>query len=360
MNPMDLFSRVTGKSALRYFAVFVIVVAVTSIALTSTLYSASSQTKSSTNTAIPVISRNLSDPITAIAGGTKVVNSAATSPTAPISIASNITPTSSSVAEEAATPADAPIAGVIIPLYTQPSDSSWSQVVATKEANPSVPMIAIVNPASGPGDGPSSQWANGIDQLRSVGVKVVGYVASGYGAEPLTAAESQIQDYSKWYHVDGIFFDEMANNNGSGSCPSSCTLQQYYQDLVSYSSSVGYNLTIGNPGSATLPSYEGIMSILVIYENSGLAPLNTLQASTADPANRNSYASISIGVGLNSTQEISSAKYVAWIYMTDICTGQSVSACNPYDGLPSYFSSLVSNLNGMKTVVVPNERWMRL
>jgi hypothetical protein len=239
--------------------------------------------------------------------------------------------------------AQSAVAGVIVPLYTPPSDSSWAELLATKNAYPDVPIIAIINPDSGPGYGQSSEWEAGIAQLRAAGIKVIGYVATGYGATPVSSVEQQVEEYASWYQLDGIFFDEMANYNGTGSCPVACTMQQYYTDLVNYTSSLGYNLTVGNPGTNTLPSLEGIMSVLVIYENSGSASLATLQAATVGH-DRSEYGSISIGVGLNSTQEISSAGYVGWIYMTDQCTGQSVSVCNPYNGLPSYFTSLVSNL----------------
>ena len=236
-------------------------------------------------------------------------------------------------------------AGVIVPLYTQPSDSSWSELITTKNDNPSVPIVAIINPDSGPGSGASDQWANGIDELRSAGITVIGYVPTGYGTDPLSTVESQVQDYSSWYRLSGIFFDEMANDNGTGNCPWTCTVQQYYQDLVSYSSTVGYNFTVGNPGMSTDPSFHGIMSVLLIYENSGSPSSYALKSATMG-YDKSRYASISIGVGLNSTAEISSASYVGWIYMTNACTGRSVSVCNPYNGLPSYFSELVSNLAG--------------
>ncbi len=237
-----------------------------------------------------------------------------------------------------------PTGGIIVPLYTPPSDNSWTELFSAKNAHPDVPMIAIINPDSGPVSNPAAQWVTGIDQLRLAGISVIGYVATGYGTTPVSTVEEQIHEYSTFYPgLNGIFFDEMANFNGTGSCSSSCTMQQYYQDLVNYSSSIGFNLSVGNPGSTSIPSLNGIMNILIIYENFGSPSPGMLQRATMG-YNRNSYGAISIGVGLNATQELSSTSYAGWIYMTDLCTGQSVSACNPYDGLPSYFSSLVSNL----------------
>jgi hypothetical protein len=237
------------------------------------------------------------------------------------------------------------IAGIIVPLYTQPIDGSWNELISAKESNPGVPVTAIINPDSGPGGMASQAYANGIAQLRAAGIKVVGYVATGYGEIPIGAIEAQVQSYASWYKLDGIFFDEMANSNGTGACATACTLQQYYKDLVSFANNLGLTITIGNPGTSIDPTLEGIMTVLIIYENVGSAATSAIQSSTAG-YNRSDFGYISIGVGLNETLAKSYSNYVGWIYMTDYCTGQSVTVCNPYDGLPSYFGSLVSDLAG--------------
>ncbi|HEX7031758.1 MAG TPA: spherulation-specific family 4 protein [Nitrososphaera sp.] len=41
-------------------------------------------------------------------------------------------------------------AGIMVPLYTYPGET-WDTVVETKNDHPDVPIVAIVNPASGPG-----------------------------------------------------------------------------------------------------------------------------------------------------------------------------------------------------------------
>lgn len=247
--------------------------------------------------------------------------------------------------EAQTTPIQAPVEiGVIVPLYTPPSDPSWEELISAKMSNPGVPIIAIVNPDSGPGSSFNGSYSASIQELRSVGIKVVGYVATGYGSNYLSDVESQIQTYSSWYHLDGIFFDEMADANGSGSCPSACTIQQYYGNLSSYASRSGYSISIGNPGQNTVQSLKGIMKITVIYENSGNSPLATIQSST-EGFSRSAFAYIAIGVGLNSSLTRSYGDYVSWVYTTDLCTGQSVSVCNPYAGLPSYFSTLLSSLD---------------
>jgi len=234
--------------------------------------------------------------------------------------------------------------GVIIPLYTQPTDNSWQAVISAKKSNPNISMLAVINPNNGPGNGFSESVASGIQQLRAAGIEVAGYVATGYGRNSLGAVQLQIHDYSSWYKLDGIFFDEMASTNGTGNCASACTLYQYYSQLASYASKIGYNVTIGNPGQNTVENLKSIMKVTIIYESTGNAPISTIKSSTAG-FDRSRFAYIAIGVGLNSTLTQSFSHYVGWIYTTDLCTGQSVSACNPYSGLPSYFPKLVSGLD---------------
>ena len=44
-----------------------------------------------------------------------------------------------------------PPGATIVPLYTRPDDASWPALIAAKKAHPTVGIIAVVNPNSGPG-----------------------------------------------------------------------------------------------------------------------------------------------------------------------------------------------------------------
>ncbi len=72
------------------------------------------------------------------------------------------------------------VAGTIIPLYTDPSDASWSQLVTAANAHPSVAIVAIINPNDGPTPSVDPAYTAGIASLRAAHVTVVGYVATGF------------------------------------------------------------------------------------------------------------------------------------------------------------------------------------
>jgi len=227
--------------------------------------------------------------------------------------------------------------GIVIPLYTYPTDSSWSTLITVHNGHPSVPMIAIINPSNGPGTY-DPNFAIGINSLTTNGIIVLGYVHTGFGfggLRPIATIESLIDNYSSWYTVNGILFDEMANIAGD---------EAYYTTLSTYALSKGYTYTMGNPGTSTIPSYIGTENSMCIYESSGLPSLTTLASSTFNLLYpKSNFCYIALGIAYNPTFENSSSQYVQWLYMTD------ASGSNPYNKLPTYFSQEVATLDGNTT-----------
>ena len=223
-----------------------------------------------------------------------------------------------------------PSTGVIVPLFTYPTSPTWNEVIQAKLANPSVPIIAIINPDSGPGVVQDSNYKQGIDALRSAGITVLGYVYTQYAQRSLVSAEADINTYHEWYNISGILFDEMSNVIGN---------ENYYSTLSSYAKSLGYVLTAGNPGTSVPASYIGTVNILNIYENQGL-PLTSSLATWTSAYSKQNFAMVSYGVdSTNSSYEASASNYVSWIYITN------ANLPNPYDVLPPYFASEVAALN---------------
>ena len=59
--------------------------------------------------------------------------------------------------------------GVVVPLYIYPG-SSWQVVIQAKRSHPSVPIVTIVNPDSGPGTLSDANYATEIKNLQTAGV----------------------------------------------------------------------------------------------------------------------------------------------------------------------------------------------
>src|SRR5438309_3425645 len=219
--------------------------------------------------------------------------------------------------------------GVVIPLYTYPTDGSWSASLQAKKAHPNVPIIAVINPSNGPGGSSDSNYVQGVKNFQAAGVIVLGYVATGYASHVISSLESQIGSYKNWYSVSGIFFDEMSNVQGN---------ENYYSTLNTYVKSLGMTMTMGNPGTSMPNSYIGTLDSLCIFEQSGLPTLSYLSSYSGHPKSNFAYIGLSVSP-LSTSYETSSSSYVQWIYITDAGGG------NPYNVLPSYFMNEVAALD---------------
>jgi Spherulation-specific family 4 len=218
-------------------------------------------------------------------------------------------------------------AGVIVPLYGYPGQN-WQSLVQAKEAYPSVPVIAVINPSDGPGSWQDPNFVSGIQQLQSVGISAVGYISTGYASVPLWQVEQEISTYRQFYGLSGVFLDEMSNVPG---------YESYYSTLTSYASSVGMWITVGNPGAPVPSSYLGTVTNIVAYENAGFPNSGFLSSLSYA---RNDFSFMSYGVGFNPSYITAAASDVSYMYMTD------GSWPAPYTNLASYFTSLMATLAG--------------
>jgi hypothetical protein len=217
--------------------------------------------------------------------------------------------------------------GTIVPLYSYPTSSTWPSIIAAKNAHPTVPVVAVVNPSSGPGASIDSNYTTGINNLRAANIIVVGYVYTDYANRSAATVQSEIDKWRSFYPaVNGIFFDEMSNVLGK---------ESYYSALDTYARAKGLSYTVGNPGTDTKASFVGTVNTIIVYESSGVAALPTWYTSHA----RTNFAVIPYNVPSLDTTYVNTAKQsVGWIYLTND------TLPNPWDSLSSYFSSLLDVL----------------
>ncbi len=221
-------------------------------------------------------------------------------------------------------------AGTIVPLYTIPSDSSWTTLAAAKAAHPKVPVIAVIDPNNGPGAAATADYTTGIGKLQLAGITVVGYVRTSYGARAVADIKADIDHWKMFYPgIQGIFFDEQSKN---------ATDEGLYRTVSQYAKSRGLSFTIGNPGTDTTPSYVGIFDVGIIYENSGFPAISSLSGwHTGYP--KNSFCVLAYGVAALDHALIKQARaYVGYIYVdNDVLP-------NPWDTVPGYLGNLLADL----------------
>src|SRR5579872_6399808 len=194
--------------------------------------------------------------------------------------------------------------GIMVPLYSYPGEI-WDDLIKEKNLHPSVPIVAIINPDSGPGTR-DPNYVMEIKKLQSTGITVLGYVYT-QKIDTVTI-KNYIDDYKNWYNVDGIFFDQMSNVSGN---------ETFYLHLNNYTKSIGLNYTVGNPGTDTLPSYIGTVDNLVIYDNPNLPLISSLGGWHTN-FTRNNFSIVSYGVNnINKTYVENAAKHVQYMYVTN-------------------------------------------
>jgi len=100
--------------------------------------------------------------------------------------------------------------------------------VAAGAAN--VQTVAIINPDSGPGTGPDSNYNTYMAKLNEAGVEMIGYVHTSYGARALADVQADIDQYAAEFPLlVGIFLDEAADT--ADQVPYYTTLYSYIMNI---------------------------------------------------------------------------------------------------------------------------------
>jgi hypothetical protein len=217
--------------------------------------------------------------------------------------------------------------GCIVPLYSYPNATAWSDIVKAKQAHHNVEVVAIVNPDNGPGAQVDATFTSGIAQLVAASIVPIGYVSTNYTQR----GESTVNaDTDKWHAlypaVQGIFFDEQSIENGD---------EAFYSAVAAHARQQGLPLSVGNPGTGVPNSFIGTVDVMLAYESAGTPTLNSLQKYAA---NREHFGIIPYATALDASFVQAAAHSVRYVYLTDD------DLPNPWDSLPSYFDDLLAAL----------------
>ncbi|MCU7728927.1 spherulation-specific family 4 protein [Actinoplanes sp. KI2] len=160
---------------------------------------------------------------------------------------------------------------IAVPAYFSPSSSYWSQLT---QGAPAV-GVAIANPDNGPGTAFDQGYATAIRAAANAGVRVIGYVDTGYfgttgrttrtGQTTTAAWTAQSEgDVATWYSLyggyglGGIFFDD-----GLADC-GHVGLYQAVNTYTKQNHPGAY--TVDNPGTAAEQCYADAADTIVMFE----------------------------------------------------------------------------------------------
>lgn len=98
---------------------------------------------------------------------------------------------------------------LLVPAYFYPAGeglATWNRLF---ESSARAPIVAIVNPASGPGKNADDNYREVLKKARATKLTMVGYVTLGYAKRPLADVQADVETWVRLYpDIRGIFFDE--------------------------------------------------------------------------------------------------------------------------------------------------------
>lgn len=249
---------------------------------------------------------------------------------------------------------------LLVPAYFYPEGKGLDEWKRLARAAKDVPIVAIANPASGPGARLDPSYTAVIKLAKDAGVTVIGYVSTRYGKRPEAEVRADLDRWLQFYPtIDGFFFDEQAS--GKDGVP-------YYEAIAKYVQSKRIDtgaLVVTNPGTGTAPEYltpwKGIHVSCLYEDHGGLDRYQRLGWTASLPAAQVAgliYGESSLAK-MRENVRLAASKGVGFLYVTDD------GGNNPWDRLPTYWELEVAELRrtypgGMRPGIssdVPQQHW---
>jgi hypothetical protein len=230
-------------------------------------------------------------------------------------------------------PARAPRMQLWVPAYFYPAGeglADWDRLIAAVEKTP---VIAVVNPGSGPGKQVDPNYTAVTRRARKAGVTLVGYVTVSYAKRPLADVTAEVDRWLDFYPtIQGFMLDEQ---------PSGGEHVGYCVDVCKHIRGKLPEATIlGNPGTVCAAEYvaKGALDAVCLYErNCGFAEFESPAWAKDAPAAKQGTIVYQVESAEKMADHVRDAarRRFGLVYFTDD-TGS-----NPYDRLPTYWDAQV-------------------
>jgi hypothetical protein len=225
---------------------------------------------------------------------------------------------------------------LLVPAYFYPSGKGLQEWETLFKATGRVSIVAVVNPASGPGKKPDPNYLAIIRRARKAGLTLVGYVSTRYAKRPVAEVKADIDAWVKFYPaVQGIHIDEQA---------SAADKVDYYADLYRYiRKKLSRAVVVSNPGTSCAPEYlrRPAADVFCLFErDKDFADFQPPEWAARYPARR--FAALAYDVATAETMRkylrLAARRKVGHVFITD------ARGANPYDRLPSYWEAEVADV----------------
>jgi hypothetical protein len=136
----------------------------------------------------------------------------------------------------------------LVPAYFYPAEGGLKHWDRLLDAAAHVPVVAIVNPASGPGRKADPNYLKIITRAKKTPITLLGYVPTSFGKRSLDDVKADVDRWVRLYpSIAGIFFDEQPS--GAGQVDYQAALHAYVRARK------GMRLVVSNPGTVCAEAY---------------------------------------------------------------------------------------------------------
>ncbi len=226
-----------------------------------------------------------------------------------------------------------------VPAYYYPFGPGlrqWNHLIASAKL---APIVAIVNPASGPGDHVDTNFAAVLPRARKAGITLVGYIGTQYGRKPLEQVRREMETYLSYYpDIRGFHFDEQSSRAAD---------VDYYTELYrDVHRRIPDALVLTNPGTLCDRAYAArpAADVISLFENErGIDRYRPPDWAGKFPSSRFCVQAHAVATANDMKHAVARAARlkVGYVFITDDVLP------NPYDRLPSYWDDEVAAVRAL-------------
>ncbi len=223
---------------------------------------------------------------------------------------------------------------VLVPAYFYPAGAGLKAWETLLDSGKKAPIIAIVNPASGPGKQVDPNYMKIMERAKTSKVTLVGYVTLGYAKRPAADVKAEVDTWLRFYPgIQGIFFDEQ---------PSSADQVAFANECFTYARDKFKKAHLfSNPGTVCAKEYlqaEGKTSFCLFENDKGFEKFQLPDWAKKYSPDRFTVLLYDIGSSKQMEKAYASAlrQHFGVIYITD------AKGANPWDRLPSYWDEFLA------------------
>lgn len=227
-----------------------------------------------------------------------------------------------------------PALQLLVPAYFYPGGEGLKEWDRLIDAAGRVPIVAIANPASGPGDKTDENYTRVLRRAADAGITIIGYVSTSYGKRPRREVEADINCWLDLYPgIKGFLFDEQA---------SGADLTDHYAALARYArGKLPQALVINNPGTQCAEDFlsRSAADTVIWFENGrGFDDLQPADWGEKYPPQRFAALAYKIAAAPQMRAQVKLAlkRRLGYVFVTD------EDLPNPWDRLPPYWQEEVA------------------